>query len=195
MSTTQTRASDALLEDIPAALDEVDVPAYALDTSGVIRWLNSAAIKIVGDARGQHFTSVVVPEQSLEARETFTRNVLGSHGITGARFDVRTADGRRVTVEICSAPLRDGHRVIGMFGLGPWVEEPLQPRVHRHLTPRQHQILRYLGRGASTHQIAKELHLAIETVRNHIRALLRALGAHTRVEAVAIAYRDGLLTA
>jgi DNA-binding NarL/FixJ family response regulator len=38
-------------------------------------------------------------------------------------------------------------------------------------------------------QIAEELGLASETVRNHIRHLLRAVGAHSRLEAVAIASR------
>jgi len=38
-----------------------------------------------------------------------------------------------------------------------------------------------------TKQIAEELHLSIETVRNHVRGLLRTMGAHSRLEAVAIA--------
>jgi DNA-binding NarL/FixJ family response regulator len=50
-----------------------------------------------------------------------------------------------------------------------------------------------LQRGASTDQIAAELHLSTETVRNHIRHLLRALGVHTRLEAVAAARRQHLL--
>jgi DNA-binding NarL/FixJ family response regulator len=44
-------------------------------------------------------------------------------------------------------------------------------------------------------EIARELHLSVETVRNHIRHLLRALGAHSRLEAVAIARRDHLVSA
>ena len=63
-----------------------------------------------------------------------------------------------------------------------------------HLTPRQAEVLRLLERGHSTHQIARELHLSIETVRNHIRHLLRALGVHSRIEAVAMA-RHGELAA
>ena len=55
-------------------------------------------------------------------------------------------------------------------------------------------MLRLLERGHSTHQIARELHLSIETVRNHIRHLLQALGAHSRIEAVALA-RHGELAA
>jgi len=38
----------------------------------------------------------------------------------------------------------------------------------------------------STEQIAAELHLSVETVRNHIWAILRALGVHSRLEAGAV---------
>ena len=44
-----------------------------------------------------------------------------------------------------------------------------------------------LERGRSTKQIADELHLSRETVRNHVRHLLHALGAKSRLEAVAVA--------
>jgi DNA-binding NarL/FixJ family response regulator len=54
-------------------------------------------------------------------------------------------------------------------------------------------VLRLLEQGRSTSQIAEELHLSIETVRNHIRHILRALGVHSRLEAVALTRRDHLL--
>jgi DNA-binding NarL/FixJ family response regulator len=46
-------------------------------------------------------------------------------------------------------------------------------------------MLRLLEQGRSTKQIAQELHLSTETVKNHVRHLLRALGVNTRLEAVA----------
>jgi DNA-binding NarL/FixJ family response regulator len=48
-------------------------------------------------------------------------------------------------------------------------------------------VLRLLEHGRSTKQIAAELHLSPETVRNHIRRLLKALGVNSRLEAVAAA--------
>jgi DNA-binding NarL/FixJ family response regulator len=45
-----------------------------------------------------------------------------------------------------------------------------------------------LERGRTTKEIAEELHLSTETVRNHVRRLLRTMGAHSRLEAVAIAH-------
>jgi PAS domain S-box-containing protein len=182
------------LGDVQGALADIAVPAYAIDTSGNIRWLNTAAMRILGDARGRQFTVAVAPEQTLHARETFHRNVMRGTGSTNAELLLLRADGKRVPVEISSAPLRDGHRVVGMFGLAVKTDVPLPPPTH-HLPPRLHQVLHLLGAGYSTTQMADELHLSVTTVRNHVRRLHRALGAHSRIEAIAIARRDGLLTA
>ena len=193
MSALSSAPASAILGDVETALEEVDVPAYAISKDGIVRWLNPAAKRLVGDVRGRQFTSVVAREQSLEARETFTRNVLGAHGVKDAKLDVLRTDGRHVKVEICSAPLREDGRVVGMFGLATRLHEPTPPHTHPSLTPRQHQVLHLLARGLSTDQIAKKLHLALETVRNHVRRLLRALNAHSRLEAIVIARREGLL--
>ena len=50
-----------------------------------------------------------------------------------------------------------------------------------------------VGASASGLQIAQELHLSIDTVRNHIRHLMQALNAHSRLEAVAIGRREHLV--
>ena len=49
------------------------------------------------------------------------------------------------------------------------------------------QVLRLLEQGRSTKQIAAELHLSTETVRNHVRRFFKALGVNSRLEAVAAA--------
>jgi DNA-binding NarL/FixJ family response regulator len=54
-------------------------------------------------------------------------------------------------------------------------------------------VLRLLEHGRSTEQIARELHLSTETVRNHIRHILQALNVHSRLEAVAIGRREHLV--
>jgi hypothetical protein len=50
--------------DIEDAIDRVRVPAYLIDRHGIIRWLNPAARKLVGDVRGRQLTSVVAPEEN-----------------------------------------------------------------------------------------------------------------------------------
>jgi two-component system, NarL family, nitrate/nitrite response regulator NarL len=63
------------------------------------------------------------------------------------------------------------------------------------LTPRQREILELIASGLSTAEVARELTLSPETVRNHLRNAFRELRAHTRVEAIAAAQRLGLLAA
>jgi PAS domain S-box-containing protein len=181
---------DALREmgaDIEGALEHVNVPSYVLDREGVVRWMNDAARRLVGARVGQQFTSVVAPEETRRARELFARKILGNTTVTDASVVVLGRDGARVAVEMSSVPLRLGEHVVGVFGqVSDVVEEP-QPHPELHLTPRQAEILALLERGRSTTQIAEELHLSRETVRNHIRHVLHALGASSRLEAVAVA--------
>jgi DNA-binding NarL/FixJ family response regulator len=61
------------------------------------------------------------------------------------------------------------------------------------LTPRQHEILILVAEGLSTKQIAAELWLSPATVRNHVAAIMTALGTHSRLEAVAAARKAGLV--
>jgi PAS domain S-box-containing protein len=173
--------------DVERALDSVGVPSYVLDTTGVVRWINPAAEQLLGDVRGRHFTSVVAPEETRRARELFSQKVLGTSPATDATGVLVSTAGTRVAVELSSVPLMNGERVVGVFGL---IEErpddrPTAP--HPHLTPRQVEVLRLLEQGRSTKQIAAELHLSTETVKNHIRRLFRALGVNSRLEAVAAA--------
>ena len=70
--------------DVEQALEGIGVPSYVLDTTGVVRWINPAAERLVGDVRGRHFTSVVAPEDSRRARELFSRKVLGTSSATDA---------------------------------------------------------------------------------------------------------------
>ena len=186
--------SEALGGDFRGALENITVPSYVVDTAGVIRWVNPAAMELVGDVRGRHFTSVVAPEETRRARELFTSKIVGAVSVTDTEGVLLRADRTRVALEISAVPLRNGDRIVGVFGqlVGEHEEPPGAP--HPDLTPRQAEVLRLLEHGRSTRQIADELHLTTETVRNHVRNLLRAMGVHSRIEAVAAARRGAWLT-
>ena len=176
--------------EVEDAIERVRVPAYVIDAHGIIRWLNPAARKRVGDVRGRQFTSVVAPEETRRAREIFARNLVGPRAGSDNKVVVIDANGERLSVEVSAVPLESGGRVIGVFGQVLDVEEDEPPPPpHPRLTPRQAEVLHLLEQGRSTEQIARELHLSSETVRNHIRHILRSLGAHSRLEALAIARR------
>jgi len=180
--------------DLHGALEELNVPAYAVDRHGIIRWINGAAHKLVGDIRGRQQSSVVVPEQARAAKESFLRKMMGTEKSTeDTVVVVEPATGERVQVEISACPLREGGRIVGVFGVVRHRHELAAPKPHPHLTPRQNEVLHLLAHGRSTAQIAEELHLSTDTVRNHVRRMLRTLGAHSRIEALAVAHREGLL--
>jgi PAS domain S-box-containing protein len=179
--------------DVEVALESINVPSYVIDRHGVIRWLNKAARRLVGDARGRQFTSVVAAEETRRAREVFAQNIAGPHKARDSQVVLIGADGERLGVDLSSVPLMRGGHVIGVFGQVADVEEAPPRPPHPHLTPRQAEVLRLLEHGRSTHQIAHELHLSVETVRNHVRHILRTLGVHSRLEAVAVARREDLV--
>ena len=193
MSELNPRTADSTARTLDAvrleqALEHVNVPSYHIDPTGVVRWLNGAARNVVGDVRGWQFTSVVAPEDSRRAKELFARKVIGAAAVTDARVEVVAKDGTRVAVEISSVPVFDGDHLVGVFGqVSDLIEEP---RAHPELrlTPRQAEVLALLERGLTTKQIAEELHLSGETVRNHVKRLLQTMGAHSRLEAVAMAH-------
>jgi PAS domain S-box-containing protein len=180
----------ALDADVEAALEHVSVPSYVIDASGIIRWVNPAARRIVGDCRGRQFTSVVAPEDRRRAREVFAQKVVGNKVVTESSGIILGADGERYDCEVSGVRLTRGGHVVGVFGQVPHLSaRHEQHEPHPHLTPRQAEVLAMLEHGRSTAQIASELHLSQETVRNHVRHLLRALGVNSRLEAVAMARR------
>jgi DNA-binding NarL/FixJ family response regulator len=61
------------------------------------------------------------------------------------------------------------------------------------LTAREREVLALLGDGSSQADIAERLVISPKTVAAHIEHILRKLGVHSRAQAVAVAYRDGLL--
>ena len=182
--------------DIAPSVARLPMPAYILDRNGVVRWLNLAAVKEFGDMRGKRITQIVEPEYATLARQEFAAKLLGTVTSTEGTVCVRTAEGRRVEVDISSTQLLQDGSIVGVFGLADptgAATPPLGRRSSVHLTPRQHDVLRYVAAGYSTENIAKTLGISIETVRNHVRGLMGRLGVHTRLEAVIRGHELGLV--
>jgi DNA-binding CsgD family transcriptional regulator len=171
---------------------------YVLDRKGTVVWLNDAASTLVPGAVGHKFTDAVAPEQLHRVRRVFALRMLGQAPFTDHETALVTPAGERHEVEISSVPLKKGHQVVGVFGVirhDRVVPMPLLEGEGQapELTPRQHETLLMLGRGLTTAQMAEEMGVSNETVRNHVRALLSQLGAKSRLEAVLRAYSAGLL--
>jgi len=176
-------------------LEEIRVPAYIVDCHRRLRWQNAASLELVGDLRGRLDGSVgLAPEDLARARDAFDRKERGaSH--TELEVSVARRGGTRVRVAVNSVPLKNARgAMIGSFGLVQVLEE-IEPVVEHapRLSPRERETLALLAAGHSTAQMAEQMGIATETVRNHVKGVLRSLAASSRVEAVAKARRVGLI--
>ena len=84
--------------------------------------------------------------------------------------------------------------------ISPEMLARLLPRLHRReaeprdkLTEREREVLQLLAEGLSNAAIAERLFVSVHTVRNHVANLSTKLGAHSKLEALSIAVREGLL--
>jgi two-component system nitrate/nitrite response regulator NarL len=66
-------------------------------------------------------------------------------------------------------------------------------RLAAHLTPRERQCLQMLADGMDTEAMMAKLGVSRTTIRTHIQAVLFKLGVHSRLQAVSLALRYGLL--
>lgn len=59
------------------------------------------------------------------------------------------------------------------------------------LTPREREVLVLVASGLQNKEVAAKLGLSLATVRNHVHNILEKLGLHSKLEAVALAFRNG----
>lgn len=79
----------------------------------------------------------------------------------------------------------------------PTVATPNVPETkvshHPLLSSRELEILKLIAKGDSNQEIAKELYLSVGTVKSYVRMILNKLSVDDRVQAAAIAVREGLI--
>ncbi|HEC34822.1 MAG TPA: response regulator transcription factor [Chloroflexi bacterium] len=71
------------------------------------------------------------------------------------------------------------------------VVSPASPAV---LSPREREVVALIAEGLSNAEIAAELGIAVNTVRNHVRSILEKLGLRNRVQVAVYAVRAGLVS-
>lgn len=92
------------------------------------------------------------------------------------------------------AAVRAAHRgtwTVSGATLGALLQRARRPAVD--LTAREAEVLELMGEGLTNAAMAARLDISVNTVRNHVQSLIAKLGAHSKLEAVAIALRDGLI--
>ncbi|GAA2641438.1 helix-turn-helix transcriptional regulator [Streptomyces vastus] len=90
-----------------------------------------------------------------------------------------------------AVPLRDS--VDALIRRGRLAETPPTAAGVPALTARENDVLRLLARGRTNRQIGEELFISGKTASVHVSNILAKLGAASRTEAVALAYREGLI--
>ena len=166
----------------------------------VVSW-NRAAEELTGvsadDAVGRHCWEV------LGGRDE-RGNIVCHPGCSTARLAregwpvrcqglfIKARDGER-RVEMATVAVDEGDRPLFIHVMVPRRETASPPSVSISLTRRQRQVLALLADGVPAKVIATRLGLAEATVRNHIRAILFALGTHSQLEAIAQARRLQLI--
>lgn len=110
-----------------------------------------------------------------------------------AGFVSKTRGLDEVTSAVRSAAL-------GEVVISPEMLARLLPRLHRggsagshELTEREREVLGLLAEGLSNAAIAERMTVSVFTVRNHLANLSAKLGAHSKLEVLSIAIRQGLV--
>jgi DNA-binding NarL/FixJ family response regulator len=100
---------------------------------------------------------------------------------------------------VAGAPEREGSPPAA--GAAEAVHSPARPERDDHaelllrsLSERERQVLAMLARGWSNRRIAEACFLSLNTVRTHVQNVLVKLGVHSKLEAAALAVRQGLVS-
>jgi DNA-binding NarL/FixJ family response regulator len=162
--------------------DAVLLDLYLQDGSG------HDLLRRLRDSHGEALTLVVLtvaadPQQMLQA----VRN--GADGyLTKDQPPERLPRALRGAIGGEAALSRSmvAHVVRDVRAVSTRTRTPALVPARRRLTARQLEILQLIAAGATTREIAERLVLSPETVRWHVKAILRKLGARTRAEAASV---------
>ena len=117
-------------------------------------------------------TGYLLKEISIDEVATAIRAVAGGQSL------ISPSMASKLLTEFATLIKRDGDR-----------QQVPAPR----LTERELEVLRLVARGLNNRDIAKQLFISENTVKNHIRNILEKLQLHSRMEAVVYAVREKLL--
>ncbi len=104
----------------------------------------------------------------------------------------RVARGEHPINESLTTRPKVAERVLQQFQELSWKSEAeafISP-----LTRRETEILNYIAQGYPNKQIATELNISEQTIKNHVTSILRKLNANARTEAVVVAIKQGLIS-
>lgn len=175
-----------------------------LDPEGVVRWANQAwphagtEIPMIANTRvGSNLLTLGAGPFSAAIISGITAVLAGATSYVELHSEAEA--GRPVKLAI--TPLRGGRGgvVLHAESIGTRAVQTGAPlmidaaRIAERMTPRELEVLTRMAAGLSNRAIATELGIEYTTVRGYVQTVLSKLGARSRVDAVARAYRSGLV--
>jgi DNA-binding NarL/FixJ family response regulator len=194
-------------DDHPAVLDSISrvlvkngvaVLAEVRDGEGAVRAIEEHKPQVaVVDLRMPGMSGIAVARRSAQ----HTRIILYT-GYSDRTLLIEALDAGVRGFVLKEAPLADVSRAIATVAKGDVYVDPVLAGVLASgeatqqltmLTQREREVLRLLSDGLRNEEIGRELHIAGETARAHLRNAMRKLDADTRTHAVAVALRQSLI--
>jgi DNA-binding NarL/FixJ family response regulator len=205
---TQTERITCLLaDDHPAVLDSIsrvlalkgfDVVAQARDGDDALKAIEEQKPQVsILDLRMPGMSGIAVAR-----RATQQTAVILYTGYADRALLVEALDAGVLGFVLKEAPLADLARAIELVAEGKVYVDPVLGGVLASgdatqqlsmLTQRERDVLRLLADGMRNEEIGRQLNIAAETARAHIRNAMRKLDADTRTQAVATALRQQLI--
>lgn len=127
------------------------------------------------------FRCVVTPVAGDEVGAPFLLYQLFELDFAPCRRDASAQERARPAAAAAAPPL-------------PSIERPPEGGLMARLSEREREVLLLLAEGASMDALADRLRICGTTARNHVQAILRKLGVHSKLEAVVLAFRHGLVS-
>jgi DNA-binding NarL/FixJ family response regulator len=214
-SSTNQRAANgvvgvALIDAVPLVREGLS--AYVHRTPG-LRWVGAAEHPSVGLRLCERLRpDVVVVDAALDPHGQLTQILAGHHGVV-----VMVDEAHLNTTYVTKAITRGVRGIIRRSAQPPQLLEAIQA-VHAHgryidpastatpahqsrrhsglrqpLSHRELEVLRLVADGLENQAIADVLFVSVETIRTHVKSILRKLSSRDRTHAVARAFRSGVL--
>ncbi|HEX6355120.1 response regulator transcription factor [Actinophytocola sp.] len=216
-SSTNQRAANgvvgvALIDAVPLVREGLS--AFVHRTPG-LRWVGAAEHPAAGLRLCERLRpDVVVVDAAVDPHGQLTQLLAGHHGIVlmvdethlttqditklvarGVRAIIRrAAQPPQLLQAIQAAVHADGRYLDPVLAASPPVARPRRHSgLRQPLSQRELEVLRLVADGLENQSIADTLFVSVETIRTHVKSILRKLASRDRTHAVAVAFRSGVL--
>ena len=132
----------------------------------------------------------VVREPLRSPRYVATALAAGVHGLV-----LRSAEGPQLLDAIRRTHLERRYLDPELAALATGLGLRHTTTARQPLSRREYQVLQLISDGLDNQSIAKSMFVSVETIRTHVKSILRKLRARDRAHAVAVAFRLGVLVA